>query len=78
MLPVRCFTCNKVIGQYENIFKSEGKDLQGFFEKFNISRYCCQKIFMTHIDVYQYNNDINYDNIEIRSGNIEKKILKAD
>ena len=49
-LPVRCFTCNKVIGQHENSYlkcieNNENIDL--FFSQRNISRYCCKRMFNT-------------------------------
>lgn len=81
MLPIRCFTCNKVLGRYNMVFeryKREGKEMSDFFSDCDIRRYCCKKIFITHIDIYQYEPEIEYGNIEIRSGNVEKKIIKAD
>lgn len=59
-------------------YKREGKEMSDFFSDCDIRRYCCKKIFITHIDIYQYEPEIEYGNIEIRSGNVEKKIIKAD
>ena len=79
MLPIRCFTCNKVIGRYNDAYEKYKNDLPTFFKIYNINRYCCMKIFMTHIDIFQYEPKISYgDNIKIRSGNIEKKIVKSE
>lgn len=81
MLPIRCFTCNKVIGRYDEQFeicKQKGEDLASFFDTFNITRYCCKKIFMTHIDIFQYDPKNNLENVQVSSGNMVTKILKAD
>lgn len=59
LLPVRCFSCNKVLGSYqkrlEAFWEEHGstKALSVFFETHRIHRYCCQKIFMCHIDLFQ-------------------------
>jgi len=61
MLPVRCFTCNKVIGHLEqqleewkteHDYDCNAKDasLEPFFDKFEIERYCCRKMFLTFHD----------------------------
>jgi len=80
MLPIRCFTCNKVIGRYDQQFEIYKKkdDLPGFFDTFNITRYCCKKIFMTHIDIFEYDPKINLGNVQVSSGNTVTKIVKAD
>ena len=47
ILPVRCFTCNKVLGQFA------GKKIdQEFIKTQNIQRYCCKKILMTSVDIH--------------------------
>ena len=81
MLPVRCFTCNKILGRYDQIYekyKSEDR-IQDFFNDFHIIRYCCRKIFLTHIDIYQINSDIKFphDNIICKKENEIIKIIKA-
>ena len=47
VLPVRCFTCNKVLGH----FAGQTIDLE-FIQKQNIQRYCCKKILMTSVDIH--------------------------
>lgn len=67
MLPVRCFTCNKVIGhletalqnwKLENAYDIDDPDacLGSFFEKHRIERYCCRKSIMTHHDDSWYSS----------------------
>lgn len=81
MLPIRCFTCNKILGRYNAAHQKHvesGQDWTLFFDKFKITRYCCQKIFMTHIDVYEYNEIVDKQYISIVSGCAVKKIVKAE
>lgn len=50
IIPVRCFTCNKVLGnkweEYQKLVK-EGTDPQIIFNKLGIKRYCCKRILTT-------------------------------
>jgi len=62
MIPVRCFTCGKVISNvYEefhrraeerkrNISPGEDLELGDILEDLGISRYCCKKMLLTHVD----------------------------
>lgn len=50
MFPIRCTTCNKVLGDYVNTYeqkttKKEMTPLQ-FFIKYKIRRYCCRREFL--------------------------------
>ena len=82
MLPIRCITCNKVLGRYDHVFekyKAEHDDLQAFFVDMNITRYCCKKVFMTHIDIFQYNPEVDpASHIQVSHGCNVSKIVKAD
>jgi|LakMenEpi03Aug12_release.lakeMendotaPanAssembly.Ray.scaffolds.fasta_scaffold4659612_1 DNA-directed RNA polymerase subunit N (RpoN/RPB10) len=53
-LPVRCFTCNKVIGQYEQKFEDmveQGFEINDILNRFGLSRYCCRRMFLGHVPV---------------------------
>ncbi len=53
-LPVRCFTCNKVIGQYEQKFENMiemGLEINDILNSFGLSRYCCRRMFLGHVAV---------------------------
>jgi len=53
-LPIRCFTCNKVIGQYEQKFENmleQGIHINTILNSFNLSRYCCRRMFLGHVPV---------------------------
>jgi len=52
--PIRCFTCNKCIGQYEekyNIMVENGVPKNEIFKILNLSRYCCRRMFLGYINV---------------------------
>ncbi len=56
MIPVRCFTCGKVIGDKWEEFKkrvSEGEEAKKILDDFDIKRYCCRRIFITHVEVLE-------------------------
>ncbi|KAL0225704.1 hypothetical protein P9112_013028 [Eukaryota sp. TZLM1-RC] len=54
IIPVRCFTCGKVVGnKYEQYLEllqaqtSEGEAL----DKLNLKRYCCRRMVLTHVEL---------------------------
>lgn len=54
MLPVRCFTCNKVIGHLSDALEEYGKPVDvEFYEFHKIKRYCCKKVLATYVDIYK-------------------------
>lgn len=50
--PIRCFTCGKVLYEqkYKNMLEKGSKPNEAL-DALNYSRYCCRKIFLTHINV---------------------------
>ena len=53
MIPIRCFTCNKLIADKWNYFLSQkngsgeyGVDL----DNIGFTRFCCRRMFLTHVD----------------------------
>jgi len=122
LLPIRCYSCNKVLGnksdalhiflqqyqeqQQDDNKKDGGKDAQDvedvhsslsssteilseeghhhslfqiFFKTHNIKRYCCKKIIMSHVDIFDISQvKIQYpNNIKIKKGVEIKKICIA-
>lgn len=84
--PIRCFTCNKVIGKMKYINgynacssiedeKERGRQINEFFESFGFDRMCCKRMFTT-VDVSD--STLQYCNIENQFKNlsISKKKLK--
>ena len=56
MIPIRCFTCNKILGQYFFDKESILKNPEDFFNQNDINRYCCRKIILNHVDIF-----VNYE-----------------
>lgn len=53
-LPVRCFTCNKVIGQYETKFENalkEGIEMEKILDTFKLKRMCCRRMFLGYVNI---------------------------
>ncbi len=54
IVPVRCFTCGKVIGNvYEN-YRSRvdnGEDPEEVMNDLGIERYCCRRMLLSHKDL---------------------------
>ena len=54
LIPVRCFTCGKVLGnKWEPYLKllKEGDETSSALEKLSIERYCCKRMISTHVDL---------------------------
>ncbi len=54
IIPIRCFTCNKVIGnkydKYEQSLK-EGKTEKEALDALCLRRYCCRRMILTHVNL---------------------------
>jgi DNA-directed RNA polymerase subunit N len=53
IIPIRCFTCGKVIGHlYEEYSRrvSEGEDPKDVLDDLGLERYCCRRMFLTHVE----------------------------
>ena len=54
LVPVRCFSCNKVVGgTYEEFVerRENGEDPAIVMDDLGIERYCCRKIYVSHLDL---------------------------
>ena len=54
MIPIRCYTCGKVIAQYYDEFVEgvkAGKDPKELLDSFGLTRYCCRRMLITHVDL---------------------------
>jgi DNA-directed RNA polymerase subunit N len=57
LVPVRCFTCGKVVGnkylEYTNRVKA-GEDPAKVSDSLNIKRYCCRRMLVSTVEtIYQ-------------------------
>jgi DNA-directed RNA polymerase subunit N len=52
-LPVRCFSCNRVIGQHEEQFQQLclEKNINEVLRILNIESYCCRRMFLGYVPV---------------------------
>ncbi|MBC7114606.1 MAG: DNA-directed polymerase subunit [Archaeoglobi archaeon] len=53
MIPVRCFTCGKVIGDlWEEFSKRIESEPPGkVLDDLGVTRYCCRRMLLTHVDL---------------------------
>ena len=56
LIPVRCFTCGKVVGnkwdkylQFLSQDITEGEAL----DRLGLKRYCCRRMVLTHVDLIE-------------------------
>jgi len=53
IVPVRCFSCGKVIGESYEKFKErtvKGEDPEKVLNDLGIKRYCCRRMVFSHVD----------------------------
>jgi len=54
MIPVRCFSCGKVIGdKWEPYSKrvEAGEDPKDVFDDLGLERYCCRRMIISHVNI---------------------------
>ena len=57
MIPVRCFTCGKVIGEHWDEYTARAETHDGdeppaeVLDDLGITRYCCRRMFVSHTDL---------------------------
>jgi DNA-directed RNA polymerase subunit N len=54
IIPVRCFSCGKVVGHLWEEFKKRtkaGEDPEKVLNELGLKRYCCRQLFLGHIDL---------------------------
>lgn len=54
MIPVRCFTCGKVVGGlYETYIKrvQMGEKPKDVLDDLGLTRYCCRRMIVAHADL---------------------------
>ncbi|MEM2122307.1 MAG: DNA-directed RNA polymerase subunit N [Candidatus Bathyarchaeia archaeon] len=54
IIPVRCFTCGKLIGDKWEEFKrrvDSGEDPSKILDSLGIERYCCRRMMISHVEL---------------------------
>lgn len=54
IIPVRCFTCGKVIGNDYEIYKNRvenGEKPGDVLDELGMDRYCCRRMILSHKDL---------------------------
>lgn len=65
IIPIRCFTCGKVIGDIYQEFKKRNDEYKTALEKnekpketpkqilddLGVDRYCCRRMILSHVDL---------------------------
>lgn len=52
--PVRCFTCNKIIGRFEEKYNDlidSGSSQKEALDAIGMTRYCCRRMFLGHVNI---------------------------
>lgn len=53
-IPIRCFTCGKVIANKWEHFKDlkdKGHNPATILNNLGFTRYCCRRMFLTHVEI---------------------------
>jgi DNA-directed RNA polymerase subunit N len=54
IIPVRCFSCGKVVGEYYEEFEkrtSKGETAEKVLDDLGITRYCCRRMILSNVDL---------------------------
>jgi DNA-directed RNA polymerase subunit N len=54
IIPIRCFTCGKVVAHLWEEFKRRveaGEDSKKVLDELGLKRYCCRQLFLGHVDL---------------------------
>jgi len=54
IIPVRCFSCGKVVGHLYAEFKErveKGENPKKVLDDLGLTRYCCRALFVGHVDL---------------------------
>ena len=53
IIPVRCFSCGKVVGDFYEKFRErteKGESPEKVLDDLGITRYCCRRMIFSHVD----------------------------
>ena len=73
IIPVRCFSCGKVVGDkwepYANRVAA-GEDPKEVLDDIGVSRYCCRRMLLSHVELIDeiLKFYVNKETVDIRGG----------
>ena len=56
IIPVKCFSCGKPVGQVYEKFCAEvkkGKDAEQVLNELGVERYCCRRMILSQVDLIE-------------------------
>jgi DNA-directed RNA polymerase subunit N len=54
IIPIRCFTCGKLIADKWEEFKQRikaGEDAKKVLDSLGVTRYCCRRMILSHVEI---------------------------
>jgi DNA-directed RNA polymerase subunit N len=54
IIPVRCFSCGKVVGHLYDEFRKKveaGENSRKVLDDLGLKRHCCRQLFLGHVDL---------------------------
>ena len=54
IIPIRCFTCGKLVGdKWEDFARrvKSGEDPGKVLDSLEVTRYCCRRMLLSHVEV---------------------------
>lgn len=54
MIPVRCFSCGRVVGSAYEQYKArvaQGEDPKTAMDSVGLKRYCCRRMLVSQVDI---------------------------
>lgn len=73
-IPVRCFTCGRVIANLWETYKANivaGQSAKDVLDQLGLRRFCCRRMLLTHVDLSE--KLIAYSSVDTKDGKCEKK-----